>query len=64
MRTSGVFALGTYVANSTDVKSEQVTSINLSVGTRLLPLMFDGSPLVRQVSTIPQSIVYCLVRGY
>ena len=28
-----------------------MTSINLSVGTRLLPLMFDGSPLVRQVST-------------
>ncbi|XP_065898474.1 regulatory-associated protein of mTOR-like [Dysidea avara] len=48
VRTSGVFALGTYVANSSDVKSDQVTSINLSVGTRLLPLMFDASPLVRQ----------------
>lgn len=57
VRTSGVFALGTYVANSTDVKSEQVTSINLSVGTRLLPLMFDGSSLVRQVRATPQLIV-------
>ena len=45
-----MFALGTYVANSSDVKSDQVTSINLSVGTRLLPLMFDASPLVRQVT--------------
>ena len=47
-----MFALGTYVANSSDVKSDQVTSINLSVGTRLLPLMFDASPLVRQVSFV------------
>ena len=46
-----MFALGTYIKNTPDDgHNDHATSIELKVVMTLLPLVNDGSPIVRQVS--------------
>lgn len=51
VRAAAVFALGTYIMNVPEEgPSDLSISIDHSVGTRLLSLVNDGSPIVRRVS--------------
>ena len=51
VRAAAVFALGTYIMNvPQDGQSDLSISIDHSVGSRLLSLVNDGSPIVRRVS--------------
>ena len=54
-----MFALGTYIKNAQeDGRNDHATSIELSVVMTLLPLVSDGSPIVRQVGRLlPLSLV-------
>lgn len=47
-----MFALGTYILNSPEdgTPSDLATSIDHNITVRLLGLLTDGSPIVRQVS--------------
>lgn len=51
VRAAAVFALGTYILNTAEdgSRSDQATSIDHVVAVQLLPLLTDGSPIVRQV---------------
>ena len=50
VRAAAVFALGTYILNVSEVgHSELATSIDHSVAMTLLPLVYDGSAIVRKV---------------
>ena len=57
-----MFALGTYIKNAPDDgHNDHSTSIELKVVMTLLQLVNDGSPIVRQVSSIVQVMhSYCL----
>ncbi len=52
VRAAAVFALGTYILNTPEdgSPSELATSIDHNITVRLLGLLTDGSPIVRQVS--------------
>lgn len=51
VRAAAVFALGTYILNTAEdgIRSDQTTSIDHVIAVQLLPLLTDGSPIVRQV---------------
>ena len=51
VRTAAIFALGTYIFNSSadGHHSKHATSIDHTVAMSLLPLVTNGSPLVRMV---------------
>ena len=62
VRAAAVFALGTYMLNSSeDGHSDLATSIDHIVGMRLLTLLNDGSPIVRQVCVC---ICLCICTRY
>lgn len=50
VRAAAVFALGTYILNTAEdgSRTEQATSIDQAIAVRLLQLLTDGSPIVRQ----------------
>ena len=52
VRSAAVFALGTYILHSSDgvQQSEHAKTIERTVAMMILPVISDGSPLVRQVS--------------
>lgn len=54
-----MFALGTYVNNSTE-RTEQVNNIDHGVGMALLNIISDGSPLVRKVCLIFIKYLHCV----
>lgn len=51
VRAAAVFALGTYILNTAEdgSRSDQATSIDHVIAVQLLPMLTDGSPIVRQV---------------
>ena len=51
VRTAAVFVLGTYILNGAPEgeQSEHAKTIERGVAMMLLPMVTDGSPLVRQV---------------
>ena len=49
VRAAVVFALGTFMNNSTD-RNDHANSIDQGVATKLLTVLNDGSPLVRKVN--------------
>lgn len=50
VRAAAVFALGTYILNTAEdgSRTEQATNIDHAIAVQLLPLLTDGSPIVRQ----------------
>ena len=60
VRAAAVFALGTYIFTSSNdgshSHSDHATSIDHSVAMMLLPLVSDGSPLVRMVCSLFPSL--------
>ena len=48
VRASVVFALGTFMNNSTE-RTEHANNVDHGVAAKLLSVMYDASPLVRKV---------------
>ncbi|KAL3877256.1 hypothetical protein ACJMK2_034989 [Sinanodonta woodiana] len=47
VRAAAVYSLGTFISNTSE-RSDHANNIDLGVGIKLVPLVMDGSPLVRQ----------------
>lgn len=63
VRAAAVFAMGTYILNTAEDgnRTDQATSIDHAIAVQLLPLLTDGSPIVRQVWVVVVVVVVTLL---